>query len=236
VEQVRQALGLTRDNFFLLGQSWGGILALAYALKYQKHLKGLVISNMMASIPAYNEYAKTVLMPQMDQQALAEILAIEARKAYDEPRYEELLLPNYYVHHILRMPAEKWPDPVLRTFAHLNKKIYIPMQGPSEMGASGILEKWDRTADLKRISVPTLIIGARYDTMDPKHMEWMVGQVRRSRYLYCPQGSHLAIYDDQRTYMDGLVRFLKDVDAGMFSQPMDGETAKSALGQRVTAF
>lgn len=239
VEQVRQALGLASDNFFLLGHSWGGILALEYALKYQQHLKGLIISNMMASIPAYNEYAKTVLMPQMDQQALAEILAIEARKAYDEPRYQELLLPNYYALHILRMPPQNWPDPVLRAFAHLNKKIYIPMQGPSEMGASGILEKWDRTADLQRISVPTLIIGARYDTMDPKHMEWMAEQVQRSRYLYCPQGSHLAIYDDQRKYMDGLVRFLKDVDAGFFEvrrEPIDAEGAKSALEQKAPAF
>lgn len=238
VEQVRQALGLTRDNFFLLGQSWGGILALEYALKYQQHLKGLVISNMMASIPAYNEYAKTVLMPQMDQRALAEILAIEARKAYDDPRYEELLLPNFYAHHLLRMPVENWPDPVVRTFAHLNKKVYVPMQGPSEMGASGILGKWDRTADLKRISVPTLIIGARYDTMDPKHMEWMAGQVQRGRYLYCPRGSHLAMYDDQKTYMHGLVRFLEDVDAGKFAERRegpDGEGARSRLEQRSTA-
>jgi proline iminopeptidase len=232
VEQVRQALGLTPDNFFLFGHSWGGILALEYALKYQQHLKGLIISNMMASIPAYNQYAKTVLMPQMDQQALAEILAIEARKAYDDPRYEELLLANYYVQHLLRMPPENWPDPVLRSFAHLNKNVYIPMQGPSEMGASGILEKWDRTADLKNIALPTLIIGARYDTMDPKHMEWMASQVQRGRYLYCSQGSHLAIYDDQRQYMDGLVRFLKDVDALMFDhrpELIDAEGAKSAL-------
>jgi proline iminopeptidase len=58
VEQVRQALRLDRNNFYLLGQSWGGILAMEYALKYQQHLKGLIISNMVASIPAYNEYAK----------------------------------------------------------------------------------------------------------------------------------------------------------------------------------
>ena len=58
VEQVRQALGLDQDNFYLLGHSWGGILAIEYALKYQQHLKGLIISNMMASIPAYNDYAK----------------------------------------------------------------------------------------------------------------------------------------------------------------------------------
>ncbi len=205
VEQVRQSLGLTRDNFYLLGHSWGGLLAIEYALKYQQHLKGLIISNMMASIPAYNQYAKTVLMPQMDQRALTEILAIEARQAWDDPRYEELLLPNFYVLHILRMPLENWPDPVVRTFAHLNKKVYVPMQGPSEMRVSGILEKWDRTADLKRISVPTLTIGARYDTMDPKHMEWMASQVQHGRHLHCPQGSHLSIYDDQKTYMDGVV-------------------------------
>src|SRR6266516_5683579 len=67
VEQVRQALGLNRENFYLYGQSWGGILAIEYALKYQQHLAGLVISNMMASIPAYNDYAQNVLMPEMDQ-------------------------------------------------------------------------------------------------------------------------------------------------------------------------
>ena len=91
VEQVRQALELDRDNFYLLGHSWGGILATEYALVYQQHLKGLVISNMMSSIPAYVEYANTVLMPAMDQQVLAEVKALEAKKDYKNPRYMELL-------------------------------------------------------------------------------------------------------------------------------------------------
>jgi proline iminopeptidase len=64
VEQVRKALGLNKDNFYLLGQSWGGMLAMEYALKYQDNLKGLVISNMMASIPEYNKYAQEVLAPR----------------------------------------------------------------------------------------------------------------------------------------------------------------------------
>ena len=67
---MRPALGLDKSNFYLLGHSWGGILAMEYALKYQQHLKGLIISNMMASIPEYNEYAKRVLMPAMDQAVL----------------------------------------------------------------------------------------------------------------------------------------------------------------------
>ena len=78
VEQVRRRFGLDHDNFYLLGHSWGGLLAIEYALKHQQHLKGLVISNMMASIPAYNDYAQKVLMPEMDQTVLAEVEALEA--------------------------------------------------------------------------------------------------------------------------------------------------------------
>ena len=218
VEQVRKALGMDSTNFFLLGHSWGGILATEYALKYQKNLKGLVISNMMMSIPAYVEYAETVLMPAMDPKVLAEIKAIEARKDYGNPRYMELLGPNHYEKHILRRPAAEWPNPVTRAFGHINNDIYIPMQGPSELGASGKLLKWDRSADLKNITVPTLVIAGTYDTMDPKHMEWVAGQIPRGRYLICPNSGHMAMYDDGPTYYGGLIRFLKDVDTGTFAK------------------
>ena len=212
VEQVRQALGLDRDNFYLLGHSWGGALAIEYALKYQQHLKALVISNMMSSIPAYNAYAEGVLMPAMDQEALAEIKRIEAAKAFDDPRYMELLVQHHYVHHVLRRPPSEWPDPVNRAFAQINQAIYVPMQGPSELGASGVLLDWDRTADLPSISVPTLVIGARYDTMDPGYMEMMAGKVQRGTYLLCPNGSHMAMYDDQATYFEGLIDFIGSVE------------------------
>lgn len=209
VEQVRQALGLDKDNFYLYGLSWGGVLAIEYALKYQDHLKGLVVSNMMSSIPAYNAYARDVLMPQMDPAALAEIQALEAKGDVANPRYMELLVPNYYEQHILRRPFSEWPEPTTRSFRRLNQQVYLAMQGPSEMGASGRLEKWDRSGDLARITVPTLVIGARHDTMDPKHMEWMSKQFPNGEFLYCPNGSHMSLYDDQATYMAGLIRFLK---------------------------
>ena len=211
VEQVRQALGFDRDNFCLLGHSWGGILAMEYALKYQQHLKCLVISNMMSSIPAYNRYAHDVLMPRMDPAALKEILALEKARRYDDPRYEQLLQP-YYEAHILRMPAAQWPEPAQRSFAHINKAVYVPMQGPSEMGASGILAGWDRTSDLSRIEVPTLVIGAAHDTMDPAFMRRMSTLLPHGSYLHCPAGSHMAMYDDQATYMHGLISFLHRVE------------------------
>ena len=212
VEQVRQALGLGPDDFYLYGQSWGGILAMEYALAHGDQLKGLIISNMMAAIPLYNEYAEEVLMPQIDPDALAEIKALEAAEDYDNPRYMELLMEHHYVHHILRRPADQWPDEVNRAFEHINPQVYVLMQGPSELGASGRLLEWDRTADLSRIETPTLVIGARHDTMDPKHMEWMANELPDGKYLYCPVGSHMAMYDDQEIYMDGLIRFIREVD------------------------
>lgn len=218
LEQVRTALGLDASNFYLVGQSWGGLLAIEYALAHQENLKGLVISNMMASIPAYNEYARDVLMPQIDPAVLAEIQGYEAAEDYANPRYMELLIEHHYVDHVLRLPADEWPDPVERTFAHLNPAVYLPMQGPSELGASGHIADWDRTADLSRITVPTLVVGARHDTMDPEHMEWMAGEVANGRYLYCPDGSHLAQFDDQEVWFEGVIRFIHDVDRGEFGE------------------
>ena len=208
VEQVRVALGLSADNFYLLGQSWGGILAIEYALRYQQHLKGLVVSNMMASIPAYNAYAESTLMPPMDQDVLAEIKRMEAAGETDDPRYEDLLMEHHYVHHVLRMPPQEWPEPVVRSFAHINKAIYVPMQGPSELGASGVLADWDRFDDLSRIDVRTLVIGGAHDTMDPAHLKAMADRLPRGSYLHCPEGSHLSMYDDQQTYMSGLLAWL----------------------------
>jgi len=216
VEQVRQALGLTRDDFYLYGHSFGGILAIEYALKYPQNVKGVIVSNMMASVPAYNAYAENVLMPAMDQNALAEIHRMEEAGDTTDPRFMELLIPNHYEQHILRMPAAQWPDPVQRALNHVNPSVYVPLQGPSELGISGKLANWDRSADLGSIAVPMLMIGARYDTMDPAYMEMMAGKVQKGRYVYCPNGSHLALYDDPEVYIDGIVRFIRDVDNGKF--------------------
>ena len=216
VEQVRVALGLDKDNFFLVGHSWGGILAIEYALAHGAELKGVIISNMMASIPEYNAYAQKVLMPAMDQAALAEIQKLEATKDTQNPRYMQLLMPHHYEKHILRRPEKDWPDPAVRGFKHLNYAVYVPMQGPSELGASGSLEHWDRFADLAKINVPALVIGAQHDTMDPKHMERMAKALPRGRYAYMPDGSHMSMYDDQQRWVQAVIAFLRDVDAGTF--------------------
>jgi proline iminopeptidase len=92
------------------------------------------------------------------------------------------------------------------------------MQGPSEFGVAGRLKNWDRKADLHTIKVPTLTIGAKHDTMDPEHMKWMAKEVQQGRFLFCPNGSHLSQFDDQKTYLEGLIKFIKDVDQGAFKK------------------
>ncbi|NML93752.1 proline iminopeptidase-family hydrolase [Novosphingobium olei] len=209
VDQVRTALGLGPGNFCLYGQSWGGILAMEYALKHQDALKCLVISNMMASIPAYNAYADKVLKPQMKPDDLAMVEQLEAQGKTSDPRYMGILIPGFYEKHILRRPAAQWPEPVNRAFARQNVHVYTLMQGPSELGSSGRLEKWDRFADLHTIKVPTLVIGARHDTMDPAYMERMAKEFPKGSYALMANGSHLALYDDQQAYFAALIAFLK---------------------------
>jgi proline iminopeptidase len=135
---------------------------------------------------------------------------MERKNQVDNPRYDELLMPNYYAKHICRLAD--WPEPLLRAFKHLNKEIYTMMQGPSEFGIAGRLDQWDRKADLPKITVPVLTIGGRYDTMDPGHMKWMSTQVRKGEYLYCPNGSHMSMYDDQQTYMKGVIDWIQKTD------------------------
>ncbi len=214
VEQVRKALNLNKDNFYLLGHSWGGILAMQYALKYQDNLKGLIISNMMSSCPAYGKYAQEVLAPQFDQKVLDTIRQIEKKGDFANPKYMQLLMPNFYAKHICRIPLEQWPEPMTRSFSKSNQSLYVTMQGPSEFGIGGNLTNWDVSKQLPQIKTPTLTIGGTYDTMDPEHMKWMSTQLPHGRFLLCPNGSHMSMYDDQKNYFPGLIQFIKDVDAG----------------------
>lgn len=213
VEQVRQAIGADKDNFYVLGHSWGGILAIEYALKYQQHVKGLIISNMMASIPAYEKY-NGILRNAMRKSLVDSLQAYEAKGAYTDTTYQRLVIDEYYKKHFCRL--NEWPDAINRLFKHLSMGIYVAMQGPSEFKTGGRLINWERSNELTKITVPTLTIGGEFDTMDPKYMDWMSKQVQQGNYIYCPNGSHCDMWDDQAHYFPGLITFLHAVDDGSF--------------------
>lgn len=213
VEQVRLALGLGKDNLYIFGHSWGGLLAMEYTLKYQQHVKGLIISNMCASGKEFNRYIQQVLVKQIPSTALDSINLLAARNDYANPSYTELVTKHFYAHHVCRIPVNNWPEPLTRAFSKSNQPYYLSMQGPSEFGIIGSLKNWDISARLSQIKVPTLMIGARYDEIDPKHMQWMSHQVANGQYLYCASGSHLSMYDQQQFYMKGIIGFLKNTNA-----------------------
>lgn len=214
VEQVRKALGLDASNFYLYGHSWGGILATEYAVTHQENLKGLIISNMMASVPAYNKYVRDVLMQKLPPEVLAEMLSLEEADDIGNPRYRELIGKHYNPKHLLRMSENETPEPVTRSVSRINFAAYSALQGPSDIEIYGSLVNWDRSAELSELQVPTLVIGAEYDIMDPKYMEWMANTLPNGRYLYCPMGSHSPMYDDMNIFFEGLIKFIHDVDIG----------------------
>ena len=207
VEQVRIALKLDSTNFYLLGHSWGGILAMEYALKYQQNMKGLIVSNMMSSCPAYGAYNKDVLQKQMDKKEVDSILNFEKTNTVSDPKYMDLLMRSYYSQHVCRVYP--FPEPINRAFAHMNGIVYTLMQGPSEFGIAGSLALWDRTNDLPKIKIPTLVIRGMYDTMDPAFMEMMSKKFPNGSLVTCTNGSHCSMWDDQENYFKGLIGFLK---------------------------
>lgn len=211
LEQVRVALGLNKDNFYLLGNSWGGILGMEYALKYQQNMKALIVSNMTADFARYGSY-NAKLRAQMRTSLVDSLESFEKKNDYMNPVYQQLVFDEYYCQHILRKPANEWPEPVLRSFKHINQPVYEILQGPSEFVPGGRLVGWECWNRLKNISIPTLMIGSRYDTMNPEEMEEMSKLVQNSSYLYCSTGGHLSMWDAQEEYYPGIISFIKTVD------------------------
>jgi proline iminopeptidase len=206
VEAVRVGLGL--DHFVLYGHSWGGILGIEYALKYQQHLRGLVISNMAAGVQAYLKHA-TAWKKQLGPKSFTTLQALEAKEDYDSPEYERIMMEELYPQMICR--THPWPEPVSRAFRHMNEKIYVQMQGKSEFLITGNLKSWERWDRLHEIKVKTLTIGSRYDEMDPKDMQKMATVMPNATSAYCPNGSHLCMWDDQAVYFRQLLQFLRGV-------------------------
>ena len=206
VEEVRRGLGL--DQFVLYGHSFGGILTIEYALKYGQHLRGLVISNMAAGIQAYLKRTAS-LKSLLDPASRARLDALEAAGSYDDPAYGQIMMDQLYPQMICR--TKPWPEPLTRSFARLNQKVYEQMQGKSEFVVTGNLKGWERWDTLGRITTKALTIGARWDEMDPADMVRMAHLMPNAQSFVCPNGSHMCMWDDQAHYFANLLPWLKAV-------------------------
>jgi len=209
VETVRKYLGL--EDFYLYGSSFGGFLAMEYALKYQANLKGLILSNTTASIAAYAEYVNE-LRERLPEDILAKIKDYEQKEMYDHPEYEELIQIHLDNKYICRL--DPWPEAAQRASNHTGLQVYNTMHGPNEFVVTGNYKDWNRWDDLHKIEVPTLVLGAKHDSMSIADQERMGSLIPNSRVNICPKGSHLSMWDDADNFFNFIKQFVKDVESG----------------------
>lgn len=207
VEEVRRHLRL--EQFVLYGHSWGGILAIEYALNYRRYLRGLVISNMTAGVQSYLKRIAALKEQLLTKEQRVQLDALESAKDYENPAYHHIVEGILYPKMLCRLTP--WPEPVSRAFRTANEKIYNQMQGKSEFEVTGSLKDWERWDRLHEIQAKTLTIGAAYDEMDPDDMVKMATMIPNATSAICPNGSHLAMWDDQAVYFRHLLEFLQSV-------------------------
>jgi proline iminopeptidase len=159
VEEVRRkAFG--GEKIHLYGSSYGGMLALAYALSYQSNLNGLMVSGGLYSVPfAVKEMRRLKSELPADTRAVLE--KYEKAGDYMNPEYLAAV-DVFYRRHVLRLAS--WPEEVLRSFKYIQeRRVYALMNGPNEFTITGTIRDYDITDRLHTIHVPTLITAGEFD-------------------------------------------------------------------------
>jgi proline iminopeptidase len=202
VEGIRQALNLGKIN--LMGHSWGGMLALEYALKYQQNLKKLILTGSLASVPEYcTETARLkTLLPTDVQETLDKY---ETLWAFWHPDYQKAV-DVWNRNFLCRLP--QLPEDLTRSRNHLSAPVYYTMWGPNEFTALGKLRDWDITARLSEIDVPTLVACGRYDEVTPQIAERIHDRIRGSKLVILENSAHAVMWEEEQKYLTAVREFV----------------------------
>ncbi len=203
LDQVRAAYGLHRCH--LLGQSWGGWLAIEYMARGPAGIDRLVLASTSASIPQFMAEARKLIeaLPEPHRSVLIEL---GARGEYDHPDYVAAV-DVFYHHHLCR--ADPWPEALVRSGEQMDgNQVYLTMNGPTEFDVIGRLREWDRTADLGRIDVPTLVTCGRYDEITPACSETITAGIPDARMHVFERSAHIAHLEEGEEYAALVEAFL----------------------------
>jgi len=206
---MRRALGL--DRVHILGQSWGGMLGMEYALTQPAGLVSLTVADSPASMPQWVAEANR-LRAELPPEVQATLLKHETDGTTADPAYQDAVMV-YYKRHMCRL--DPWPDCVSRSFEKLaqDPEVYNTMNGPSEFYVIGVLKDWDIVARLGEIHVPALVISGRYDEATPLIAETVHHGIAGSEWVLFEHSSHMPHVEETGRYLEVLGRFLERVEA-----------------------
>ena len=203
VDVVRQALGLERLH--ILGQSWGGMLGMEYALTQPEGVDSMVICDSPARMDLWVEEANR-LRAELPPDVQATLLEHEQAGTTDDPAYEEACLV-FYNRHVCRVP---WSESVTRSFAQMPNEVYMTMNGPSEFHCIGTLRTWDVTPRLGEITIPTLVISGRYDEATPRISQEVSDGIPGSEWVLFEESSHMPHEEEPERFRQVVGDFLAE--------------------------
>lgn len=210
VNEVREKLGL--DNFYLIGQSWGGLLVQEYAVKYGQHLKGAIISSMVDEIDEYVDRVNELREKTLSPEAVAFMKECEAKNDYSNPKYQEYVqvMNEQYV-------DRKQPSKLYHLKDLGGTAVYNVFQGDNEFVITGKLKDWHFRDQLKNIKVPTLITFGEHETMPIETAKTMNSLIPNSQLVTTPDGGHHHMVDNPDVYYKHLADFIRNVENNTFN-------------------
>ncbi len=203
-ELVRRELA-PGDRTFLMGSSYGGALALAYSLKYQHNIRGLIVTGGLASIPlTVKEMWRLIgLLPEWASAAIQKYGEMEE---FDNPEYLRGV-QEFYRRHLLRM--DSIPVDAQKSLDYGNSRnVYRIMNGPNEFTINGTIRDWDISGKISSISVPTLITVGEFDEVTPVVAQQIHHEIKNSKLKVFKGCSHLTMWEDRAGYINELRRFM----------------------------
>jgi L-proline amide hydrolase len=196
-------------RYVVVGQSWGGMLAMEHALDHPEGLRAIVVADSPASIPLWVEEANR-LRADLPPEVQATLTEHEEAATTDSPEYVDAVRV-YYDRHLCRVP---WPDYVERSFAQMDEDptVYHTMNGPSEFHCIGSLKTWDITERLHEISTPTLLVSGRYDEATPHIVQQIESRIPGAQWQLFENSSHMPHVEETEGFLQAVEGFLKTVD------------------------
>jgi L-proline amide hydrolase len=205
---LTEHLGIS-NKYNIVGQSWGGMLGMQFAITKPKGLNALVVADSPASMEVWVSEANK-LRKELPPEVEATLLKHEAAGTTEDPEYVAAV-DVFYSRHLCRIPQ---PPYVVASFEQLaaDPTVYHTMNGPSEFHVIGSLKHWDIRPQLKEISAPTLLVSGQYDEATPAMVKEINRLIPGSKWELFAESSHMPHVEEPAKFKRVVSEFLDSHD------------------------